>query len=107
MVCRNKYIYELICIYVYDSKHRFVCNLLPRLIKNFFFLFKDFNFCVCFWDEILLPKNILPNITHLYKKCAQIVNVQYKVLILYETKPGKKLCSNASLLFSSLSIKNS
>ena len=24
----------------------------------------------------------------IYKKCAQEVNVQYKVLTLYETKPG-------------------
>ena len=35
----------------------------------------------------------------IYKKSAQSIHVQYKVLTLYETKPGKKLRPNVSLLF--------
>jgi len=37
--------------------------------------------------------------TIICKKCAQKVNVQYEVLTLYETKPGKNLLPNVSLLF--------
>jgi hypothetical protein len=48
--------------------------------------------------EIYYQKIYLYNTT-IYKKCAQRVNVQYKVLTLYETKPGKKSRPNASLLF--------
>ncbi len=37
--------------------------------------------------------------TIICKKCAQKVNVQYKVLTLDETKPGTKLLPNVSSLF--------
>jgi len=62
--------------------------------ENFFFLFKDFKFCVCFWSENSISKKY----TYL-AKCTQRVNVQYKVFTLSETKPGKKLWPNVSLLF--------
>jgi len=39
--------------------------------KIFSFLFKDFKLYVCFWNENLLPKNILCNTIKL-KKCAQM-----------------------------------
>ena len=40
--------------------------------------------------KIYYQKNTYNTIITQYKKCAQIVNVQYKVLTLYETKPDKK-----------------
>ena len=61
-----------------------------KLRKLFFSFLKILNFVYVFEMKIYYQQIHLYN-TIIYKKCAQKVNVQYNVLNLYETKPGKKL----------------
>ena len=51
---------------------------------------KILNVVYVFEMKIYYQKIYLYNTT-IYKKCAQRVNVQYKVLTLHKTKPGNKL----------------
>jgi hypothetical protein len=71
-----------------------------NIASNFFSFLKIFNFVYVFEMKIYYQKIYLYN-TIIYKKCVQRVNIQYKVLTLYETKSGKKLWPNVSLLFES------
>ena len=64
--------------------------MMNQNVASKFSFLKILNFVYVFKMKIYYQKIYIYN-TIRYKKCAQNVNVQYKVLTLYETKPGKKL----------------